>query len=584
MTPLGFAPGENGFPAPARRYRRMKLRTKLAVGLVVLTLVLSLGTFAGLEFYKDQQVERVQSDVDQTAAVGASQVRSAMLDHRGDLAFAASRVNGSNLTGARDAVGPYLSQSRFFAAYVVDGDAVIVQALGPFNDSEREALVGSPAEIDCVNETLASGEACISDVVSPEGGQPYVVMSAPVFHGNGSVAGALAAPIYVNAETVFSPLATLDTEAQSVRVSAGGETLYESGGGFETTVSATRRVEGHDLRIQIVRDGTGLTQELENLAIAQALGIFLVVLAVVSLGYWEYSVNLSQAERLLRAFDALERGEYDHDPSLRASEEWQQIGAGFTELAGTLKARESALREREQRLGVLNRVMRHNVRNEMTVVLSYTEMLADSLSGEEAEMAGTAAEAGQRLTSLAEQARRIEKTLDGLGDPEPVDLVAIVRSAGSEVATANQGVAFDVDLPEDCWVVGVEELREAVDELLVNAVTHNDADDPWVSVSLERVPAEGEDEVGEAGSGNESENEHAVRLRVADNGPGIPEHERGAIEQGEETALEHASGLGLWLIYWLVDRCDGELRFGESEAGGAAVDCLFRPASPPEED
>lgn len=559
----------------------MKLRTKLAVGLVALTLVLSLGTYGGLEFYKDQQVERVESDVNRTAGLATAQVESDIVGYRDDLAFAASRVDGANLTSARDSVGPYLDQSRFFATYVVNDSATIVQAFGPFNESEREALVGTQATIDCVNETLATGGACVSEVKTPGEGRPYFVMSAPVFH-EGEVTGALAAPIHVDAEAFFASLSTLDTVEQSVRVYHDGTLLYQAGDRFDTSVTVTRQVPGHDIYVQVERDGAGLTAELRQLAVVQALGIFLVALVVVLLGYWEYSVNLSQTERLLDGFRAIEEGEYDHELSLSASEEWEQISEGFSGLAATLAAREEALREREQRLGVLNRVMRHNVRNEMTVVLSYAEMLAESLSGEQAEMADTAAQAGQRLTDLAEQARHIENTLsEGASEPEPVDLVTITRDVGSDVAAVHSDVSFRVDLPDSCWVHGVEELAEGVEELLTNACKHNDSEDPWVRVAIERTATDG----GESGvlAGTADGDDPSVHLQVADNGSGIPEHERGAIEQGEETALEHSSGLGLWLVRWLVDRCDGTLRFDESEAGGALVECGFRPAEGPEE-
>ncbi|PSQ09256.1 hypothetical protein BRC95_01400 [Halobacteriales archaeon QS_5_68_33] len=63
-----------------------------------------------------------------------------------------------------------------------------------------------------------------------------------------------------------------------------------------------------------------------------------------------------------------------------------------------------------------------------------------------------------------------------------------------------------------------------------------------------------------------------IRLRVADDGPGIPDHERSAVgESTEITQLEHGSGLGLWVVRWVCESCGGRLRFGESDLGGAAV-------------
>lgn len=540
----------------------MKLRTKLALGLLALTVILSVATYGGFEYYKGQQVADAEADVNETAMNAARQVAADLTQKRDDLAFVAGQLDGDALASDQGLVGPYISQSRFFAAYVVDTNGTIVRALGPFNESEEAALVGTPADIECVDRTLATGDGCVSDLRTPEGSVPYVVMTAPVFD-DGEVTGVVAAPIYADSEAFFSSLSTLASGDQSVRVVHGDRTLFQAGQNFRADVAATAQVPGHELRVVVERDRSALAAELQGLALAQGLGIVVVLLAVVGFGYWEYSVNLSQTERLLEGFRAIEGGRYDYQLDVGASEEWEQIRDGFTTLAAGLAAREEALRDREQRLGVLNRVMRHNVRNEMNVVLSYVQMLGENVDPPYDGMATTAGEAGRRLVALAGKAGLVERTLAGENSTtRPVDLAAAVREAGRDVTATYPDVSFYGDLPKTCWVRGVPGISEAVHELLTNACKHNDADDPWLEVVLE-----------EAVDG-------VVHLRVLDNGPGIAEHERGAIEMGAETALVHASGLGLWLVYWVVDRCGGEVTFDERQDGGAIVDCTFYTVDP----
>lgn len=64
-----------------------------------------------------------------------------------------------------------------------------------------------------------------------------------------------------------------------------------------------------------------------------------------------------------------------------------------------------------------------------------------------------------------------------------------------------------------------------------------------------------------------------VELVVRDDGPGIDEMEAAAIDAGTETALVHCSGLGLWLVNWIVTRYGGSfaIRPREDAAGSVAA-------------
>ncbi len=119
-----------------------------------------------------------------------------------------------------------------------------------------------------------------------------------------------------------------------------------------------------------------------------------------------------------------------------------------------------------------------------------------------------------------------------------------------------------VDTPGDpVWGVGNDLLDVAVDNLLENAVKH--ADDPTVEV---RVTA------GDP-----------VRVTVRDDGPGIPDEELAVLERDRETQLHHTSGLGLWLVTWIVRDVDGEVSFGRLDSG-TEVTLSLVPSEPPDGD
>ena len=62
-----------------------------------------------------------------------------------------------------------------------------------------------------------------------------------------------------------------------------------------------------------------------------------------------------------------------------------------------------------------------------------------------------------------------------------------------------------------------------------------------------------------------------VTIRVADNGPGIDEEEYAAVERGTETQLDHASGLGLWLIRWGASIAGGSVSVADNDPTGAVL-------------
>ncbi|PAU87610.1 histidine kinase [Pseudomonas sp. WN033] len=64
----------------------------------------------------------------------------------------------------------------------------------------------------------------------------------------------------------------------------------------------------------------------------------------------------------------------------------------------------------------------------------------------------------------------------------------------------------------------------------------------------------------------------ACELRIEDDGPGVPEHQRERIlRRGERLDTQHpGQGIGLSVVKDIIESYDGELSLGDSELGGAA--------------
>jgi signal transduction histidine kinase len=60
-------------------------------------------------------------------------------------------------------------------------------------------------------------------------------------------------------------------------------------------------------------------------------------------------------------------------------------------------------------------------------------------------------------------------------------------------------------------------------------------------------------------------------LKVADDGPGISHAELEVLERREETQLQHGSGVGLWLVDWIIDLSQGDLGYETREPSGTVA-------------
>lgn len=232
------------------------------------------------------------------------------------------------------------------------------------------------------------------------------------------------------------------------------------------------------------------------------------------------------------------------------------IGFGFDSLATYQRSLEAEYRQSKrlnQRLRVLNRVLRHNVRNELTVALGGLEFVEPDLDTDQSrDWYQRAIAALERLQTHTEKLIRLDS--EGLFESAPttVDVAAFTRAylTGDGMTPSPDQVI--VDAPTSAPVAAHPLIGSAIVEALHNALVH--ADDPDLSV---RITVHSETDY--------------VTVEIADTGPGIPEIELRALKRGDEDPLAHGQGVGLWFIKWVVDASDGTLSFEANEPTGTIV-------------
>ncbi|WP_418286335.1 histidine kinase N-terminal 7TM domain-containing protein [Halorubrum sp. DTA46] len=216
-------------------------------------------------------------------------------------------------------------------------------------------------------------------------------------------------------------------------------------------------------------------------------------------------------------------------------------------------------RRYEQRLQVLNRVLRHDLKNDTNVIGGYADLLRDHVDDEGDEYLDVIDRKVETLTHLSDQARQIDVALHSSVGRATIDLSELVARLGESLESSFPHATVTVSCPDSAVVCADELLESAVRNVLENAVVHNDEPEPVVEAS---VAADGD----------------GFYIGVADNGPGIPPVERAVFSEARETALEHASGLGLWLVHWIVTESGGDLDIETREPRGTLV-TMWLPAA-----
>lgn len=207
-------------------------------------------------------------------------------------------------------------------------------------------------------------------------------------------------------------------------------------------------------------------------------------------------------------------------------------------------------RQREQRLDVLNRLLRHNIRNELNVVRGKVELTEMNSDGDGEKTLEEAIERIDAIVARSDKVGRLSRLLE-IDHTGALDIATELRGEYYQGTNPHPDAEITINLPDELYVSGGPSLVAAFDELVDNAVVHNDSATPSIRIAYDK---------------SESNDEYAV-ITVEDNGPGIDQQEVETIVSGEETPLRHSSGIGLWLVHWLVVRVGGTLSFENTDDG-----------------
>ncbi len=321
---------------------------------------------------------------------------------------------------------------------------------------------------------------------------------------------------------------------------------------------------------------SGIVPLVLGLSLA-AFGIALVVgsfdpAAVRTIAVWCIVGTATMAGLVLLTVLGSEPGALRGVSSLRSTVSLANflIGGG---IGGTLTGLYAAqdrthrreLRQQANQLVTLNRLLRHEVLNAVTVIQGSAEAVAGDPAGASSDAMARIQERSQHVVATIDDVKHLTQTASVGETVVAVDLGQVVRESVAAVRAAYPAasVVTSGDDPAGVSVWADARLATALTHLVRNAVQHNDVDEPSVVV-----------ETALAGD--------AACVRVVDDGPGLPAQERAVLERGEISELDDpSSGFGTNVARMLVERGGGDIRTSVAESGTTVEVDLPRTTGPP---
>lgn len=219
------------------------------------------------------------------------------------------------------------------------------------------------------------------------------------------------------------------------------------------------------------------------------------------------------------------------------TEPFSEAETMFAELVSRLLEHELEYERKHEQLerqtslvNVLDRVLRHNIRNKMTVVRANARL--HSQQHDDCTECDQIVAAANELIEMSETARQLGKTINADFERKPTDLRKLVAQLESDLRNNYPAANLTVDVPDNLILPAFPNLETALWELVENSAKHS-GDQPQIRISAR-------------------ETDDTVEIEIADDGPGMPEAERDVLHTGTETKLVHGSGLGLWSVYWVA--------------------------------
>lgn len=326
--------------------------------------------------------------------------------------------------------------------------------------------------------------------------------------------------------------------------------------------------------LQVNRLNTGIENYTGFISIVAVLVFAFGAAGIVFTIWWGFRQHIERPiNRLLGVMERVEKGDRSQRASVEGPKEYRRLSMALNGMLDAMAEKDADIKARQQKeielekrlrkskklaeLGVLAAGVAHEIGAPLTVINGQAQRLARRDVIGEDERAKL-----ERIRNEVERIVVIVRHLMELGrqhnvEKEPCHLSDIIANAREllEDELAQQRVEIDVEQEqaEPPLLANAQQLTQVVTNLLHNAVQAN----PGGRIRIRSRRHHGD-----------------LHLTVEDDGPGIPDADKGHVFDPFFTTkpVGQGSGLGLSMVHRIVNDHGGSIGVFDSELGGAGFD------------
>ncbi|HEX5481421.1 MAG TPA: ATP-binding protein [Terriglobia bacterium] len=295
------------------------------------------------------------------------------------------------------------------------------------------------------------------------------------------------------------------------------------------------------------------------------------ILAGIGLAFLMSHTVTRPLENLVSGLRALEKGDFEYPLLPTTGDEVGELTAAFHRMRDSLRTTQNELlhAERLATMGRMASAISHDLRHPLTAILAYAEFLSEGNlpESQRKDFYEEIRQAVNRMSELISSLLELSKARK-INRPVLCSIEETVRSAIQDVQARHEFRTIGISVwheGEPCqgWFDPIK-LERVFHNLLLNACEAVSHESGLIEVRIRRA-ADG------------------FEVRMADNGPGIPEHLLGTIFQPFVSyGKENGTGLGLAVVHKMIEDHGGAIFVEHTGSTGTVFRLTFPSGAPPD--